>query len=303
MDAQEHVGEIVDRTNGLEVVDCRSCGFMHLSQIPGEDEHKDIYRDEYYDTIKLNYVDRMEEDRGWWSRCYQDRFEFFAQHLPDDARTLLDIGCGPGVFLDVGEQLGWSTLGIEPSVTAAAYASAQGRNIVNDFFPTCEKDLSHFDVIHSSLVLEHVPDPLSFVREAAALLQPGGLLCIVTPNDYNPLQLAVVSALAIPHWWVGPDHINYFSPSSLDRLLKKVGLDVIATTTTFPMEFFLLMGDNYIGRDGVGRALHAKRKAFEMHLARAGRNDLKVELYEALASMGIGREIVMYARKPCCEAQ
>jgi ABC-type hemin transport system ATPase subunit len=57
------------------------------------------------------------------------------------------------------------------------------------------------------------------------------------------------------------------------------------------------MGDNYVGNDRLGRECHGKRKILEQNLARAGLTGLKRRLYQALASLGIGREVVMVGRK------
>jgi len=77
-----------------------------------------------------------------------------------------------------------------------------------------------------------------------------------------------------------------------------LGLAPDAAMVTFPIDMFLLMGDNYIGDDDLGRACHAKRKAFELNLARAGKSALKREIYKNLARLGVGRDVFVVARKP-----
>jgi hypothetical protein len=73
---------------------------------------------------------------------------------------------------------------------------------------------------------------------------------------------------------------------------------VIHRETTFPIDLFLLMGDNYIGDDALGRECHGRRKNLEHNLALAGLSGLKRDLYKAMAGLGIGREVVLIARKP-----
>ncbi len=68
--------------------------------------------------------------------------------------------------------------------------------------------------------------------------------------------------------------------------------------TSFPMEAFLLMGDNYVGDPALGRASHAKRKRFDLALEQAGFGEARRALYRALAEAGIGREAVVIAVKP-----
>jgi hypothetical protein len=64
--------------------------------------------------------------------------------------------------------------------------------------------------------------------------------------------------------------------------------------SSFPIDMFLLMGDNYIGEDAMGRLCHTKRKKMELNLEEAGLNEVKRDLYKCLAKIGLGREICMY---------
>lgn len=148
-----------------------------------------------------------------------------------------------------------------------------------------------------SEVLEHIPDPAGMLCLAGSLLTSGGLLCVVAPNDYNPFQLALRLACGYQPWWVAPPHhINYFDFDSLDHLLTQCGFEISLRETTFPIDLFLLMGDNYVGNDAVGRQCHGKRKYLEQNLERAGLREVKRGLYRALATQGIGREVVLFGR-------
>ena len=57
------------------------------------------------------------------------------------------------------------------------------------------------------------------------------------------------------------------------------------------------MGDNYVGNDSLGRAVHNRRKQLELNLKRGGLDALKRGLYETLAEHGVGREIAILAKK------
>jgi len=67
--------------------------------------------------------------------------------------------------------------------------------------------------------------------------------------------------------------------------------------STFPIDIFLLMNDNYVGNDDLGRQCHQRRKNLEKNLNSAGLNDLKRQIYQSLSMLGIGREICLYAKK------
>ena len=79
--------------------------------------------------------------------------------------------------------------------------------------------------------------------------------------------------------------------------MASLGFHVLQKTGSFPMEVFLLMGDNYVGNDALGRACHGRRKKLESHLKLGGLDALRRVLYATLAEHGVGREIVMLAKK------
>ncbi len=296
---KEHYGVVLDSVGTFDVIDCEVCGFIHIIPVPILEEVENAYRQEYYSTEKPLYIERAKEDFDWWNLVYSERYDSFEQLLSSNSRKILDIGSGPGYFLLHGKQRGWDTLGIEPSAQAAEHSRQLGLEIIEDFLTenTVGK-LGDFDVVHASEVLEHIPEPESILKLAYSLLNPGGLLCVAAPNDYNPLQDALRESCGYKNWWVAPPHhINYFSFESLRRLIQSIGFEIFDSKATFPMEFFLLCGKNYVGDDSVGRQCHAMRKNFELNLKKAGMEKFRRELYQFLASNNVGREIVLFARK------
>jgi hypothetical protein len=135
------------------------------------------------------------------------------------------------------------------------------------------------------------------------MLNHGGLVCIVVPNDYNPFQEALRNTMGHLPWWVAPPHhVNYFDFDSLESLLGRLGFEVLLQEATFPIDMFLLMGDNYVGNDVLGRQCHVRRKSLEQALSAAGLATLKRQLYQAMAQLGLGREVLLIARKPAYSA-
>lgn len=107
-----------------------------------------------------------------------------------------------------------------------------------------------------------------------------------------------LSTFSDPWWVVHPVHVNYFNFDSLERVLRRCGFEPRARDATFPMEWFLLQGVDYIGRDDVGRKCHQQRMALERNLETAGLSQVRRGFNRWLASQGIGREAVVYAVKP-----
>ena len=292
---QNHKGFVLDSVNGFDVIECELCGFKHIVPIPTPEELEAVYRQEYYAVEKPLYLERVREDLDWWNLVYNERYDTFEELLPSDQRRILDVGSGPGFFLLHGKQRGWQTLGIEPSAQAAVHSRELGLEIIEDFLTEeTAKRLGTFDVVHMSEVLEHIPDPKGMLQIARRLLGAGGLLCVVVPNDYNPFQHALRTTCGYKPWWVAPPHhINYFDFDSLSQLLASCGFKVVLREATFPIDMFLLMGDNYVGNGALGKQCHAKRKKFERNLSLAGLDKIKRRLYQSLADQGMGREVVL----------
>ncbi|MBF0506848.1 MAG: class I SAM-dependent methyltransferase [Nitrospirae bacterium] len=295
-----HKGRIIDNANGYDIIECEQCGFVHITPLPTQEDLDKIYKEEYYTTEKPLFIQRQQEDLEWWNIVYDDRYDFFEQNLSQDKRRLLDIGCGPGFFLKRGQERGWKPLGIEPSTQAVAHAKNLGIDVLNCFLDDSEiKDRGAiFDVVHMSEVLEHIPDPAALCNTAYNLLADGGIICVVVPNEYNPFQIILRDKLGFqPYWLAPPHHINYFNYDSIERLLQKSGFRILQRTAMFPMDIFLLMGDNYVGNDKVGRACHAKRKRFDLFLNEPILIDFKKNIYKLMAEHGIGRESVLFGIK------
>jgi len=296
---QKHHGPIVAAANGFDVIECELCEFKHIVPLPAEEELENTYQHDYYVQDKPLYLEHYNQDIEWWNMTYTERYEMLEQHLQTGRRRLLDIGSGPGLFLQNGQNRGWQVKGIEPSLQAVEHSRGMGLDVIQGYFSEKTVDsLGQFDAINMSLVLEHIPDPAALLALAYGRLNDGGLLCVVVPNDFNSFQLVARDQLGFKPWWVAPPHhINYFNFNSLQKLMERCGFEVVHKEATFPIDMFLLMGDNYIGNDELGRHCHGKRKTLELNLSRAGMVEIKQQLFQALANIGIGREVVLVARR------
>jgi SAM-dependent methyltransferase len=294
----KHFGEVIDSKDGFDVIECENCKFKHIIPIPTPEELDKLYSDKYYSTEKPKYFKEVEEDLDWWEMTYHNYYEMFEKYYPKVNRRLLEIGSGPGYFLKCGKELGWDALGFEPSKQAYEYSQSLGVKAVNEFFSEQNAGkYGKFDAVYMNTVIEHVPDPILLIKSIKRVLNPNGIICIIAPNDYNPLQNILKNNLGYKPWWVVPrHHINYFDFESIKKLLGRLGFEVVESIGTFPMEFFLLSGDNYVGNDELGRKCHFRRKRFEKAMYRHGGETLNT-IYASLADKGIGREFVVIGRK------
>jgi SAM-dependent methyltransferase len=295
----KHEGEVIDQKSNYKVINCKNCGFIHINPLPSEEELSIIYREDYYSKEKPDYIEKYKEDSEWWNLIYNYRFDLYELYFNPRTSKILDIGSGPGHFLKIGKDRGWESKGLEPNIDAAKYSKSIGLDIIEEFYT---KDLSEtvgkFDVINLGEVLEHLRDPFNFILQLKNNLNKNGILSIIVPNDFNPFQLILNQSYDYNAWWLAPPyHINYFTFNSLSKLLEKAGFKIVNKESTFPIDLFLLMGENYIENSTLGRESHKKRMEFEIKMLNSGNSNLLRGLYQKMAELNIGREIFICAKK------
>jgi len=300
-----HNGPRIARAKGHDIIDCFACGFRHVLPLPDPASLERAYRENYYADEKPTFIAHAGEDQAWFELAQNDRLAIFEKLLPSSRRRLLDIGCGPGFFLKTAMARGWAAHGIEPSRQAAAHARSLGAEVTEGFFNwESAQRLGRFDVVTLTNVLEHVPDAAQTLSRAANLLEPGGVLCVGVPNDFSLFQIAARTAGDTGDWWLAPPHhLNYFDFESLENAIARLELKVVERTTSFPMEAFVMMGENYVGDPALGRACHGKRKNFDFAFEKAGLTHLRRDFYRAMAKLGIGREAVVIAVKSASSSE
>ncbi|MGB7589458.1 MAG: class I SAM-dependent methyltransferase, partial [Solirubrobacterales bacterium] len=152
----------------------------------------------------------------------------YAQELGDaiaslpERRGALDIGTGEGAFLAELLELGFADVGgVEPSrapIEAADPAVAQ--LIEHGVFRPDIRQPGSLSLVTCFQTIEHVPDPAALVRDAAALLRPGGVLALVCHNRRAPVNRLLGMRSPI----VDIEHMQLFSPRSVEELLHRAGL-------------------------------------------------------------------------------
>lgn len=295
-----HSGAIIDGNDDYKALACDVCGFVHAIPIPTNDELAGFYARKFYESErKSDYIESQAAQKEWWDSVFGERLSMFERLLGRKGRVL-DLGCGPGFFLAYARDAGWDVVGVEPSEKASSFACENlGLNVLNKGFEGLSvAELGHFDLVYSHGVIEHLQSPRAFVRTSRNLLKEGGLLFVNCANDFNPFQKALRETQDYPAWWfVPPEHINYFTVGSLSNFLEKEGFVVEERSTSFPIDIFLLMGDNYVADPALGKPAHARRTAFEAVLEQAGMGELRNKLYKAFADLDLGRQIDLVARK------
>ena len=167
---------------------------------------------------------------------------------------LLDVGCGDGQFLLRMRRRGWATQGIDFDSQAVERAKAvHDLDVSVGLLEEVTFLDDSFDAVTASHVVEHVLDPIEFLRECFRLVRPGGRVVVVTPNldslGFRRHQAA----------WMGldpPRHLNLFDLKNLERCARRAGASsarVFSTAANAETLFAVSLGIEAKGSHSVGR--------------------------------------------------
>jgi SAM-dependent methyltransferase len=203
---------------GFSLRKCRGCGLLFNSPRLDPRELGQLYGRSYY---FFNRPDAPEFDRA--APMYRRTVALVDDQIAE--KRSLDIGGGRGYFPALLKKLGWNAHAVEISTEAATYARDKfGLDVftgtIEQYSTSEQKQL--FPLVTAIDVIEHVPDPDGFIAAAVAVLAPGGLLIVDTPNAAaKNIRIEGIT-------WKGfnPFHIYLFNPDNLAKLLENHGLTV-----------------------------------------------------------------------------
>jgi len=203
--SQEVIREHLDQNQTTRLYECPSCSLeIYLPQVIGSE---DFYR-ELQEDVQFSY--------------YRDDKWDFDEALKDikNCSTIIEIGCGPGSFLAKAKPYLQRTCGTEYNKAALEAARRKGLEVYG-----LEYDISSltssFDAVFSFHVLEHVSDPLSFIKEISSLAKPNGKICISVPNQDGPIKNIENSIMNMP-----PHHATHWKLRTFEVLANKLNFRI-----------------------------------------------------------------------------
>ncbi|MEY8870721.1 class I SAM-dependent methyltransferase [Meridianimaribacter flavus] len=203
---------------------------------------------EYYKSE--DYISHTDSKRNWFEKAYHfvrgmalKRKLTLINSFPVSGKTILDVGCGTGDFLQTAKNNSWNVYGIEPNEKARAIANSKTKNQVFDTNTLQEFESGTFDVITLWHVLEHLPNLETEIQNLNRLLKPEGRLVIAVPNFKS------YDAKHYNAFWAAydvPRHLWHFSQTSISKLFSKHNLEIEKTLPmTFDAFYVSLLSEQY----------------------------------------------------------
>ena len=206
--------------HGYRVVRCGDCRLMFLNPQPSDAELGAIYGADYFlgDDTPAGRAS-VAGMKGATARLYLD---LLARYRGGHRGRLLEVGCGQGHLLAEARQLGYDVTGADLSPTAADAAGrllGDGGRVFCGQLEGLSLPPGSFDVCVLADVIEHVRDPVEFLRVVRRLLAPGGAVLIATPS------LDSWSARLLRQDWMEwkPEHLTYFDRNTAQNALFRAG--------------------------------------------------------------------------------
>ena len=206
---------------GDDLVRCTTCSLVRAADRYFDIDPARVYDASYFTGAE--YVD-YRGDRNAIRRNSIRRMATLQQLAPR-ARTLLDIGCGFGFFLEVAADR-WSVSGFEISAHAAAEARRGGVACVDGNYLDAPRGAAPPDIVCLWDTIEHLAAPGAVVAKIASEIAPGGILAISTGDIGSWLPRVQRRRWRLIH---PPTHLWYFSAATLAALLRNAGFRVLRT--------------------------------------------------------------------------
>ena len=203
---------------GWDFVRCAACGMVSLDPLPSAADIAAHHERSHRDGIYAAFAAAEDARRAVARR----RLALLRPLAPPG--SWLDVGCSTGAFVAAAVAAGLAAEGVELASAAVVEARARGLTVhhapIEDFAPG-----RRWAMVTAFDVVEHLRDPLGFVRRAAGWLEPDGLFALTLPDAASP-----TARLMGRHWfyYAPPDHVHYFTPPTARRLLETAGLRATA---------------------------------------------------------------------------
>lgn len=216
--------------NEKSYVRCDACHVTRLYDRVAFDRLGMVYGD-YYDSSRAQ-LSKQELGAQLANPTFAFRRARLESFAPKNQRAIFEIGCGDGNFLAYLRKHGWQVNGCEFSRQTLALVKLRHDLDIHD----CDFTMS--GIAHGTLenvgayhVLEHIYEPLKWIKSVRRALKTGGLLHLQMPNFSCPERFLARDCWGSLYF---PQHVYFYGPSNLLPMLVNEGFQPLSTVTYDP---------------------------------------------------------------------
>jgi SAM-dependent methyltransferase len=211
--------------NGYKIVRCSTCHLIFVNPQPREEILNELYSENYFDKYQDEDIIRCERNR-----CKHDYILDVIEKYVHVGR-LLEVGAAFGDFLLSARSRGWEVKGVEKSECGCTQMRKKELPVFKGDLLSVGLGRGIFDAVVCDNTIEHLLDPKGFVIEIYRILRDGGVFFVRTPDIGSPNAILhnFANRFIGSNLWSEirpPEHLFYFSKSTLSRLLRSSDFEV-----------------------------------------------------------------------------
>lgn len=221
------------RADHATVVRCCECRLLYLNPRPPDSSVASFYDESYFaegghGSGYRDYMVQQTTEVNFGKHPAFLALHLLGRHSSSAGKKMLDVGCGGGHLLSLARQAGYRVQGLDLS----DHIAAEARSTFDiDVFAGDLKEANFarnsFDVVAALEVIEHLINPVEWLREIREILQPDGLLLLSTPN--------AGCAEVYGEQWFGFnasfEHLTFFDLDTVARALAMAGFRIVEART------------------------------------------------------------------------
>ena len=208
----------------IKIFKCRNCGVQFMNP-----QYSDEYLNKYYSGYIIDEPE-WEEPLVYCHNYYLSIVEKFGKK-----GRLLDVGAGKGYLLEAAISRGWEAEGYDVDAELTNRLSKKYNiNVYNGDFEKLKLENEVFFAVTLHQVIEHLKNPIPYLKKIQQILSPGGILLLVQPNIHSrsamfklSLERLGLRKKNIGAYYDTSHHLFYYTPKTLKRLVESFGFKVV----------------------------------------------------------------------------
>ncbi len=200
-------------------VRCNECGVLYQNPRPKNEFIQNRYDDNYFQYEIENQKNFFQLQLKTFEDC---KIEKLVNGF--EKKRILDIGCATGLLLNHLKQKGAHVYGVEICTQSCRYAYENfNLTLYNGTIENAHYESNYFDIVHFSHLIEHLEDPINFMKEIYRITKKDGYVLITTPREDSFWS----RFFGLKWRSLIPDHLILFSRQHLESLIKISGFNPI----------------------------------------------------------------------------